>query len=65
MSPAKAFGSKHLQSILPFFDLIVGTMPQLGIAGGKEDLIETLRESARGDQGDVSRRARGAWMLGI
>ena len=36
--------TKHLQSILPFFDLIVGTMEEFGIAGGKEDLIETLRE---------------------
>ena len=34
----------HLQSILPLFDLIVGTMEEFGIAGGKEDLIETLRE---------------------
>ena len=34
----------HLRSILPFFDLIVGTIEEFGIAGGKEDLIETLRE---------------------
>lgn len=35
--------TKHLQSILPLFDLIVGTVEEFEIAGGKEDLIETLR----------------------
>ena len=35
--------TKHLQGILPLFDLIVGTMEEFEIAGGKEDLIETLR----------------------
>ena len=35
--------TKHLQSILSLFDLIVGTVEEFEIAGGKEDLIETLR----------------------
>ena len=35
--------TKHLQSILPLFDLIVGTTEEFEIAGGKEDVIATLR----------------------
>ena len=34
----------HLQSILPLFDLIVGTEEEFGIAGGgRENMVETLR----------------------
>jgi 5-dehydro-2-deoxygluconokinase len=36
--------TKHLQSILSFFDLIVGTEEEFEIAGGREDLIATLQE---------------------
>ena len=35
--------TKHLQSILALFDLIVGTEEEFEIAGGRVDLIETLR----------------------
>ena len=35
--------TKHLQGILPLFDLIAGTVEEFEIAGGKQDLIETLR----------------------
>jgi len=35
--------TKHLQSILPLFDLIVGTEEEFEIAGGQQDLIATLR----------------------
>ena len=35
--------TKHLQSILPLFDLVVGTVEEFEIAGGKQDLIATLR----------------------
>jgi 5-dehydro-2-deoxygluconokinase len=33
----------HLQSILPRFDLVVGTDDEFHIAGGTDDLIESLR----------------------
>jgi 5-dehydro-2-deoxygluconokinase len=35
--------TKHLQSILPLFDLVVGTVEEFEIAGGQQDLIATLR----------------------
>jgi 5-dehydro-2-deoxygluconokinase len=35
--------TQHLRSILPLFDLIVGTVEEFEIAGGKQDLIATLR----------------------
>jgi 5-dehydro-2-deoxygluconokinase len=35
--------TQHLQSILPLFDLIVGTIEEFEIAGGKQDLVATLR----------------------
>ncbi|MCB6185333.1 5-dehydro-2-deoxygluconokinase, partial [Leeia sp. TBRC 13508] len=34
--------SKHLQGILPYFDLIVGTEEEINIAGGSEDVITSL-----------------------
>jgi 5-dehydro-2-deoxygluconokinase len=34
----------HLQTILPHCDLIVGTEEELAIAGGSEDILETLRK---------------------
>lgn len=36
--------SKHLQTILPKFDLIVGTEEEFHIAGGSEDTIAALRK---------------------
>ena len=35
--------TKHLQAILPQFDLIVGTEEEFHIAGGSKDLLEALR----------------------
>jgi 5-dehydro-2-deoxygluconokinase len=35
--------TRHLQAILPGFDLIVGTEEEFHIAGGSEDLMATLR----------------------
>ncbi|MDQ0395206.1 bifunctional 5-dehydro-2-deoxygluconokinase/5-dehydro-2-deoxyphosphogluconate aldolase [Labrys monachus] len=35
--------TRHLQSILPDCDLVVGTEEELHIAGGSEDTLETLR----------------------
>ena len=35
--------TKHLQSILPLFDLVVGTEEEFEIAGGQQDIIATLR----------------------
>lgn len=35
--------TRHLQAILPSFDLIVGTEEEFHIAGGSEDLITALR----------------------
>ena len=35
--------TQHVQSILPWFDLIVGTEEEIHIAGGSEDTIEALR----------------------
>ena len=35
--------TRHLQSILPLFDLVVGTEEEFEIAGGSKVLIETLR----------------------
>jgi 5-dehydro-2-deoxygluconokinase len=35
--------TRHLQAILPDCDLIVGTEEELAIAGGSEDVLETLR----------------------
>ncbi|WP_018151625.1 bifunctional 5-dehydro-2-deoxygluconokinase/5-dehydro-2-deoxyphosphogluconate aldolase [Leeia oryzae] len=35
--------SAHLQGILPYFDLIVGTEEEINIAGGSEDVITSLR----------------------
>ncbi|MES2488356.1 MAG: PfkB family carbohydrate kinase, partial [Pseudomonadota bacterium] len=34
--------TKHIQKILPQFDLIVGTEEEFAIAGGSEDLIQAL-----------------------
>ena len=34
----------HLQSVLPWFDLIVGTEEEFMIAGGQADLLASLRE---------------------
>lgn len=36
--------TEHLQGILPLFDLVVGTEEEFEIAGGRQDLIATLRE---------------------
>ena len=35
--------TRHLQGILPLFDLVVGTVEEFEIAGGQQDLIATLR----------------------
>ncbi len=35
--------TQHLQSVLPLFDLIVGTEEEIHIAGGSEDTIECLK----------------------
>jgi 5-dehydro-2-deoxygluconokinase len=35
--------TQHLRSILPLFDLIVGTVEEFEIAGGRQDLLATLR----------------------
>jgi 5-dehydro-2-deoxygluconokinase len=35
--------TKHLQGILPLFDLVVGTVEEFEIAGGQQNLIATLR----------------------
>ena len=35
--------TRHLQGILPLFDLVVGTVEEFEIAGGSRVLIETLR----------------------
>ncbi len=35
--------TRHLQGILPLFDLVVGTEEEFEIAGGSKVLIETLR----------------------
>lgn len=37
----------HLQSILPFFDLVVGTEEEFHIAGGSTDTLEALRTVRR------------------
>ena len=37
----------HLQSILPLFDLVVGTEEEFHIAGGSTDTLEALREVRR------------------
>jgi 5-dehydro-2-deoxygluconokinase len=40
----------HLQSVLPLFDLIVGTEEEINIAGGSDDLLTslaTVRQLAR------------------
>jgi 5-dehydro-2-deoxygluconokinase len=39
--------TRHLQGILPVFDLVVGTVEEFEIAGGQQDLIATLREVRR------------------
>ncbi|GJH34481.1 5-dehydro-2-deoxygluconokinase [Paraburkholderia hospita] len=36
--------SAHIQGILPLFDLVIGTEEEFRIAGGKDSLIECLRE---------------------
>jgi len=36
--------SAHIQGILPLFDLVIGTEEEFRIAGGKDALIECLRE---------------------
>ena len=36
--------SEHMQSILPLFDLIVGTEEEIHIAGGSTDTLEALRK---------------------
>ena len=36
--------TEHLQSIVPLFDLIVGTEEELHIAGGTTDTLEALRK---------------------
>lgn len=41
---ANAETTKHLQTILPKFDLIVGTEEEFHIAGGSEDTITALRK---------------------
>ncbi|MEM5435425.1 bifunctional 5-dehydro-2-deoxygluconokinase/5-dehydro-2-deoxyphosphogluconate aldolase [Paraburkholderia diazotrophica] len=36
--------SAHIQSILPLFDLVIGTEEEFRIAGGKDSLIESLAQ---------------------
>ncbi|MEO8849850.1 MAG: PfkB family carbohydrate kinase, partial [Casimicrobiaceae bacterium] len=33
----------HLQAILPLFDLVIGTQEEFNIAGGSEDIMQSLR----------------------
>ncbi len=35
--------TKHVQSILPWFDLIVGTEEEVHLAGGSEDTVQALK----------------------
>ncbi|NGY03265.1 bifunctional 5-dehydro-2-deoxygluconokinase/5-dehydro-2-deoxyphosphogluconate aldolase [Solimonas terrae] len=44
---ASAEVSRHLQSILPHFDLIVGTEEEFAIAGGNADLAQSLANVRR------------------